>query len=334
MINNKSLAITNPEITPPEVSMWVEKASKQALDKLRNPKKISSSLTEAIVNKAPVPLILTFCPAIENLVEKSKLGQTRKLVPLTKDNLRLRSVIKELAGLQLDLKTSLGINASIFLVFADSLERDAEKMFVNVENFKQVVTESVGEIQNAFLDFDSEFPGWLQKKGIRIPKVRKQSELFLPGKAVGTRAELISAFEKRILDPSDTMFELWLKHIKLTRKDESFVATGWQSIKGSETLWNRVRFLLAEFAADGVLLPKFFNHFNKKDFSEITPQPIFFASSTRLAGIEMEADGFSVQNPTGLMPIFHNIGRWTEKPRRSPWIETLLADIMKSNGQN
>ncbi len=307
------------------VEMWFKKVNEQTLFATRNEISGVRTVIEAKEKGLDLPLILTFCPAIENLEKPNPKGQTRKLVPLNITLPRAARAIDELFGFLISIKKDLKINPTVFLVFADSLEKGAENMFENSTNMESIAVESINGVRELFLLFDQKHPGLLQKFKIEIPKIRRQSILNIEAGKVGiSRNQIIEIKETHMLDPLNPLFEIWEKHLILTRKDSSFVATGWQSKKGAEALWNRVRFLLSEFIADGELLPKLVKVMNPKKFPVDMPKPIFIASSTRQGGFEMEADGFSINGETCVISPFHNIGRWTEKPISSPWTDSLL----------
>jgi len=273
-----------------------------------------------------LPFILTFCPAIENLNTPNSNGQTRKLVPLKRDLPRAKLAVAEILSFLISFKTKTGIKPHLFLIFADSLEKGAENMFVNADEMESITVESIKGIRELFNFSDQKHPGLLQSKQIEIPKVRRQTMINIEaGKAGMSRNQLIEEKEAQMFDPIDPLFNLWQKHLILTRNDGKFVSTGWQNRKGAESLWNRVRFILAEFIADGILLPEMLKVLNPKKFSAEIPRPIFLASSTRSGGFEMESDGFNVNQHTCVLAPFHNIGRWTEELKSSPWTDKELV---------
>ncbi len=328
--NMKNIQTINGDVAElekldPAGIVWIQKLKELSLFNVRNEDIIIKSILEARELQAPLPFILTFCPAIKNLDIPNSKSQTRRLMPLTTELPRAKMAIEELIGFLVFTKNTLGITPNVFLVFADSVEKGAENMFENLHDMNIIAEQSVRGIQQLFKDFDLGHPGFIQQNGIQIPKVRRQSSLNIEANKVGkSRKEIIEDRETEMFDPTNPLFQVWEKHLLLTRQDQNFVATGWQSKKGAEALWNRVRFLLAEFMADGEILPKLAKLTNPKKFTNGFPNPIFIVSTTRLAGFEMEVDGFNTAKKIGVIAPFHNIGRWTDQENNSPWLNFLI----------
>lgn len=324
--DNQKLSLELSAERKAAVETWFKKLEEHSLFNPRNSDIGINTIQASLRNQTPLPLILTLCPAIENLNSPNLKGQTRKLVILDKNLPRARVAVEEIFGFLISLRKSLGIRPNIFLIFSDSLERGAESMFENARDMEQIATASVNGIQDLFKEFDQKHQGLLQQFSVEVPKIRRQSTLNTQGGKAGINRDwLIEEKEAEMLDPLNPLFALWQKHLLITRNDDTFVSTGWQNKKGAEALWNRVRFLLAEFITDGEFLPKMNKVLNPKKFTDTDiPRPIFLASSTRAGGFEMEVDGFNVSQQTCVTAPFHNIGRWTEPPHDSPWINELI----------
>jgi hypothetical protein len=247
---------------------------------------------------------------------------------------RLKSFFTEIFGFQLALRRSLQVSAEIFLVFADSLETGSERMLTNPSDMSKIAHESIINIRSIVMEIDQENQGLFPKSNIKIPKIRLQSTTETQGGKIGiSRKQLIKKFETETMNPNSNLFELWVKHLKLVKGDEKFTETGWQGLKSAESIWRRVRFLIAELSADGVFLPEITRHLVSNRDSN-GPKPIFFASSIRPATIQMESDCFNIDSKQGIIPAFRNIGRWLEKPVHSPWIDEFNTAIINSNEQS
>jgi len=318
---NKDINIDKKELIN-KASDWIEGVEENSLFEARNKNLAISSVVEASEKESPIPFILTLCPAIDNLVVPNSKGQTRELTPLTKDNPRLKIFVKELVSFMIFTKKKTGLDSEIFLIFSDSLEEGAKNMFTNSECIEDITISSKEGIRKAFFEFDQENQGLFQENRIRIPKLFAQSEI--PG--FSQREKLIDRFIFKMWDPITKEWEEWAKHLKANRNDDSFISTGWQNASGARQIWVRTRFLLAEFMADGVFLPDVMKKIKQKRFPLGMPNPIFIASTTRKAGVEMEASGFE---SCGLISPFNNIGRWTDSPNNSSWIDKLNTDIIK-----
>ena len=165
-------------------------------------------------------------------------------------------------------------------------------------------------ITRAFGEFDLNHPKVMQETNFRIPKVRLQTNVLeQSGKINLNHEEQMKKFELMCLDPKSSVFELFIKHIRAT-SDTPFVSTGFQTIKSAETVWNRVRFMLAQNMADGVILPKIMGELHKNRFPLGMPRPIFICSTTRQGGIESEMDGFTAIESNPVIAVFNNIGSW------------------------
>lgn len=303
-----------------ESFQWLSSLRQNCIAEITNENLIISAVSKSKELETPLPLILTLCPAVFNLNFPTNNGQTRELVPVEKDNLRVKALFEELFGFQIHLKRLTGMDTELFLIFGDLLEKGSEKMITNSSDINRISQESVKSMREIMMNIDQESQGQLQRMGIKFPKIRLQSGISQQGGKVKlNREQLISKFETTILDPNSELFLTWSKHLKLARNDEKFTETSWQGQKSAETIWNRMRFLIAELTSDGIFLPEMMTHLNKK----ITVEPIFLASSTRQATLKMEADCFNLVNQTALIPAFRNIGRWLETPESSPWIDIL-----------
>lgn len=193
-------------------------------------------------------------------------------------------------------------------------------MFINPENILQVSQNGVKSIREIITSIDRNSNGLFQKLGIKIPKIRLQSNISQQGGKIGLNRELmINQIETKIFDPNSDLFKLWSRHLELARNDSKFTETAWQGSKSAESIWQRMRFLIAELTTDGVFLPEVMRNLTSE--SEI--EPIFLASSTRVATLKMESDCFNIQTQRVLIPAFRNIGKWLEPPEQSPWIDEL-----------
>jgi len=294
------------------VQNWWENISKICIFPPRKVETIIDTIEQSLKNNCPIPIIISLCPAINNLKSPNDKGQTRELVQLTCDNQRLNLFIEELFDLNKLTFETLGVPLETMLVFADVLENGANKMFTNVDKWQEIASISAKNISQAFLNFDGDRPGEFQKTKFKVPKVRLQSNVLMQaGKANLKHEDELKKVELECLDPNTQTFDLFIKHLKLTA-DTPFVTTGFQTIKSAETVWNRVRFMLAQCTADGVVLPKMFKEMHKKSFKENILDPIFICSTTRLGGVELEMDAFEKSgNPS--MAIFRNIGSWMKE---------------------
>lgn len=311
------------------IEAWINSLQKACVADIINHELLTQTAKDAIDKKVPLPLILTLCPAVRNLDVPNSKGQTRELIPLSSQNKRLSNLLFEVFGFQTMLLDTLKLKADIFLVFADKLEKGSENMFVNPNEISHTSELSVKAVRDAMIQIDQSHPGFFQKKGIKIPKVRLQSSLAMQGGKIGQDRDLqIQKIEMEILNPNSNFFELWSKHLKLARNDSKFTETSWQGLKSAETIWKRMRFLIAELITDGLFLPQMMKHLDKNQLSENPPEPIFLASSTRKASLTMEADCFNAVKANCLIPAFRNIGKWTNTAEESPWIEIFKADII------
>lgn len=294
------------------VQNWWENINNRCIFPSRKVETIIGIVEQSIKNGCPLPIIISLCPAINNLEMPNDKGQTRELVQLTCDNSRLNVFVEELFDLNKITFETLGVPLETMLVFADVLENGANKMFTNVDKWQEIAAASIKDISQAFLNFDSGHPGEFQKTKFKVPKVRLQSNVLMQaGKANLKHEDELKKVELECLDPNTQTFDLFIKHLRLTA-DTPFVTTGFQTIKSAETVWNRVRFMLAQCTADGIVLPKMFKEMHKKSFKEVIPDPIFVCSTTRSGGVELEMDAFEISgNPS--MAVFKNIGSWMKE---------------------
>jgi len=292
---------TKPEIKfTPEVLSWLNFIEEISLFSPHNIEAIAKSAEEAKREGVPLPFIINLCPAIENLKQPTERGQTRKLLPLSKDNPRLIKFVQELASFMVTTKDMLGVTPEIFLIFSDVLEPGSEKMFVNSDEIEAITNQSLKTIRKLFFQIDRANPGLFQEKKIRIPKIHQQSRVLeLAGKIGINPHNLIAKVEFEELDPNSPAHEAFERHLKLTRNDPSFVPTGWQSHTGRIAIHNRVRFMVAQCWTDGVILPKLMRHLLQKRFPEKMPSPIFVISTTREAGAILQKKDltFALNNP-------------------------------------
>ena len=303
-----------------ESFLWLNKVQQNCVAKVTNHNLIIDAVSKSKESNTALPLILTLCPAVFNLNFPTQKGQTRELVPINTNNLRVRSLLEEISGFQILLRNLTGLDTELFLVFGDLLEKGSERMLTNSENINTISQASIKSIREIIVTIDQESNGLFQRMGIKVPKIRLQSGISQQGGKINlNREQMISRFETSILDPNSKLFVLWLKHLKLAREDAKFTETSWQGQKSAEIIWNRMRFLVAELTTDGIFLPDMMKHLNKN----IVAEPIFLASSTRKATLEMESDCFNSVNQRALIPVFRNIGKWLEPPESSPWIDIL-----------
>lgn len=303
-----------------ELFAWLNIVQQNSVAEITNPDLIIDAVSKSKESNASLPIILTLCPAVFNLNFPTQKGQTRELVAIEANNLRARSLFQEILGFQIHLKCTTGLNTELFLVFGDLLEKGSEKMITNSEDINLISQRSVKSMREIMVNIDQESNGLFQKIGIKVPKIRLQSGISQQGGRVNlNREQMINQFETTILDPNTDLFALWSKHLKLARMDAKFTETSWQGQKSAETIWNRMRFLIAELTTDGVFLPEMMKHLN----SGVVAEPIFLASSTRDATLKMESDCFNSINQRALIPAFRNIGKWLEPAESSPWINTL-----------
>ena len=303
-----------------ESFLWLNKVQQNCVAKVTNHNLIIDAVSKSKESNTALPLILTLCPAVFNLNFPTQKGQTRELVPINTNNLRVRSLLEEISGFQILLRNLTGLDTELFLVFGDLLEKGSERMLTNSENINTISQASIKSIREIIVTIDQESNGLFQRMGIKVPKIRLQSGISQQGGKINlNREQMISRFETSILDPNSKLFVLWLKHLKLAREDAKFTETSWQGQKSAEIIWNRMRFLVAELTTDGIFLPDMMKHLN----TNIVAEPIFLASSTRKATLEMESDCFNSVNQRALIPVFRNIGKWLEPPESSPWIDIL-----------
>lgn len=288
---------------------WMNKIESKSVVSIRNKEVLLSTLDIVRRLSCPLPLIISLCPAIINLDAPNSLGQTRELVELSFDNMRLTNFVEELFELNKMTLNTLGVPIETMMVFADILEKDSSKMFTNTSRWTELATSSSKNISTAFANFEKLHPNAFFETKFKIPKIRLQSNVIMQAGKAGLRHEdEMRKIELDCLDPKSNTFELFIKHLKLTA-ETPFVATGFQTIRSAETVWNRVRFMLAQCVADGIVLPKIFNEMHKKSFGVEIPRPLFVCSTTRLGGIELEMDSFEVGN-NSTIAIFNSIGSW------------------------
>lgn len=303
-----------------ESFLWLNKVQQNCVAEITNPDLVIDAITKSKESNTSLPLILTLCPAVFNLNFPTQKGQTRELVPIEANNLRVKSLFEEISGFQIHLKKMTGLNTDLFLVFGDLLEKGSEKMITNSQDINRISQKSVKSIREIIVNIDQESNGLFQRMGIKTPKVRLQSGISQQGGKINlSREQMIGKFETSILDPNSELFLTWSKHLKLARNDEKFTETSWQGQKSAEAIWNRMRFLIAELTTDGVFLPGMMKNLN----SGVVAEPIFLTSSTRQATLKMEADCFNSINQRALIPAFRNIGKWLEPSETSPWIDIL-----------
>lgn len=303
-----------------ELFLWLNKVQQNCIAEITNPNLILDSILKSKESNTALPLILTLCPAVFNLNFPTQKGQTRELVPIETDNLRVKSIFEEMFGFQIVLKNTTGLNAEFLLIFGDLLEKGSDKMITNSQDINDISQKSIKTLREIITRIDQESNGLFQKIGIKMPKIRSQLGIFQQGGKIDlNREQMINKFETEVLDPHSNLFELWTKHLKLARDDQKFTETSWQGQKSAESIWLRMRFLIAELTTDSIFLPEMMKHLNAK----INTEPIFIASSTRQATLKMEADSFNSINPRALIPAFRNIGKWLEPPESSPWIDIL-----------
>lgn len=320
----------------PELITWLVFLEKGSLFPPNNVEKIAESVKEARLLSCGLPMILTLCPAIENLTQTTKQEQTRRLIPLSESNERLKKFIQEFIAFSLITKRITGLGVEFFLLFADLLEPDSERMFINVGEMPAIAEESIKTIRQLLFRLDQDNPGLFQQSEIKIPRVRKQSKTIKQaGKAGININQLIERVEFETFDPSSPAHSIFERQLKLTREDQSFVPTGWQTRKGREAIHNRIRFMVAQLWTDGVALPLLMDAFLRKGFPKGMPNPIFIVSSTREAGAILQTEGFNwgAKHPEvlkipsaarGVISPFKNTGRWEQEPE-----ESLLADQIK-----
>jgi len=291
------------------VDRWINGVNNLSLAPPRKSELVIKSAEEAKTLNCPLPLIVSLCPAIKNLEVPNSKGQTRELVELSSDNDRLAGFVEELFDFNSFTLTTLGVPIETMVVFADVLEIGAENMFTNIKQWSEIVISSVKNISKAFSNFDSFKPGEFQKTKFKIPKVRLQSNILTQAGKVNLRHEdELRKVELACLNPNTLTFDMFIKHLKLTA-NTPFVATGFQTIKSAETVWNRVRFMLSQCAADGIVLPKMMKELTRNNFPNGMPNPIFVCSTVRPGGIGLEMDAFEMSaNPS--MAVFKNIGSW------------------------
>mgnify|MGYP001563295044 CR=1 FL=1 len=303
-----------------ELFLWLNKVQENCVVEISNRNLVIDAISKSKESDTPLPLILTLCPAVFNLNFPTQKGQTRELVPIETDNLRVKSLFEEISGFQILLKNLTGLDTDLFLVFGDLLEKGSERMLTNSENINTISQTSVKSMREIIVNIDRESNGLFQRMGIKVPKVRLQSGISQQGGKINlNREQMINQFETSILDPNSNFFTLWSKHLKLARDDAKFTETSWQGQKSAEAIWNRMRFLIAELTADGIFLPEIMKHLNKG----IMTEPVFLASSTRQATLKMESDCFNLVKQRVLIPAFRNIGKWLEPAESSPWIDIL-----------
>ena len=303
-----------------ELFLWLNKVHQNSVAEITNPNLIIDAVSKSKESNTSLPLILTLCPAVFNLNFPTQKGQTRELVPIETNNLRVKSLFEEISGFQILFKNLTGLDTELFLVFGDLLEKESEKMITNSEKMNEISQLSVKSIREIIISIDQRSNGLFQKRELKTPKVRLQSGISQQGGKINmSREQMINQFETSILDPNSKFFALWSKHLRLAREDAKFTETSWQGQKSAEAIWNRMRFLVAELTTDGIFLPEMMKHLNKN----IIAEPIFLASSTRQATLKMESDCFNSMNQRALIPAFRNIGKWLEPPESSPWIDIL-----------
>ena len=303
-----------------ELFAWLNILQQNSVAEITNPDLVFKAASISKTSNTPLPLILTLCPAVFNLNFPTQKGQTRELVPIDPNNLRVKSLFEEIFGFQILLKDTIGLNIELFLIFGDLLESGSEKMITNSNEIGTISQTSIKSMREIIINLDQNSNGLFQKMGIMAPKIRLQSGISQQGGKIHlNREQMINQFKVAILDPNSDHFALWSKHLKLARKDARFTETSWQGQKSAETIWDRMRFLIAELTTDGIFLPEMIKHLNRN----VVAEPIFLASSTRDATLKMEADCFSSESPRALIPAFRNIGKWLESPESSPWIDIL-----------
>lgn len=303
-----------------ESFQWLSSLRQNCIAEITNENLIMDAISKSKELNAPLPFILTLCPAVFNLNFPTNNGQTREIVPIETGNLKVKALFEEVFGFQIHLKRLTGLDTELFLIFGDLLEKESERMITNSPDMYRISQESLKAIREIIINIDQESRGVFQSIGIKSPKVRLQSGTAQQGGKIKlNRDQLINKFETSILDPNTDLFLTWSKHLKLARNDEKFTETSWQGQKSAESIWNRMRFLIAELTTDGIFLPNMMKHLNSK----VAVDPIFLASSTRQATLKMESDCFNLINQTALIPAFRNIGKWLEPPESSPWIDIL-----------
>jgi len=315
----KPETITSAE-TSAEIELWLNQVQGKCVGEIASINLVSGSCHKAKELNLALPLILTLCPAVFNLNFPTANGQTRELVPIQSNSPRVRSLFEEIFGFQIFLKKNLNMNADMFIIFGDSLERGSDKMLTNPQDMASISEMSIKSIRETIIDIDRSTNGLFQKSGIKVPKIRLQSNISQQGGKVGLNREtIINQAETAILDPNSNLFALWSKHLLLARNDSKFTETSWQGLKSAEAIWSRMRFLIAELTADGIFLPEMMKHLTMQNEIE----PIFLASSTRKVTLEMEADCFNIKRRSALIPAFRNIGKWLNPAESSPWIDEL-----------
>ncbi|MFH1561127.1 MAG: hypothetical protein ABID04_00925 [Patescibacteria group bacterium] len=300
----------------PEVLSWMTTIRALSLTPPANPERTMTTAQECWAKGIPLPVIITLCPAIKNLAEPNERGQSRELVPLTPENQRLQLFVQELLNFHSVCKQTLGIPIEIMFMFVDLLEDEAEAMFTNAEQMPTIAKESLVGVRQTFQIVDQSQPGKFQIERFRVPKISlRSSVLQQAGQAGFNHEKAMRQATLEMLTPGSGTFDLLVKHLRLS-KDSPLVETGFQTIASARTIWTRVEFLLAEFIADGQILPEIMKSQNRKVFQgQSTPPPIFVCSSTRSGGIQMEMDGFcSTDTNGGAIAIFKNVGRWESPP--------------------
>lgn len=196
-------------------------------------------------------------------------------------------------------------------------------MFINHKEIGIVADESTKAIRKLFFQIDQANPGLFQEKTIKIPKIHKQSKIMeLAGENDTNTSNLITRVEFEELDHDSPAHAFFERHLKLTRNDESFIPTGWQTHAGRMTIHNRIRFMIAQCWVDGVILPKIMAKIFQKRFPQRMPSPIFVISTTRKAGAVLQEEAFNLgskhpgvlkiqSEPKGVIAPFQNMGNWT-----------------------
>lgn len=323
------MGIKNPEFNRPEIESWTNGLVRFSLFPPQKLELVVKAIQEAHELKTPLPFVLTFCPADQKIESPTPTSPKSKFVPITKDLPRVTQLIEELFGFLIFTRKTLGITPHLLLVFADSLERGIEETTLNTKEMPSIATASIKGVQEILFHFDQAHPDLLQKENIPMPKIHKISTLGQEANKFGiSRDRLITQAEFDMLDPLNPLFEIWKKHLVISRHDNPLTSTSWRSKKAAESIQSKTRFLLAQLAADGEILPKLIKELNPKKFPGLCPRPIFITSSTIKAGFEMETDGFNAKEATCVIAPFRNIGDWTNAPVDSPWLNFLNEDII------
>lgn len=93
-----------------EVLLWIDSAQRKCVSEIISPELLIESCTKSKELGTPLPIIITLCPAVFNLNFPTPKGQTRELVSIKPDNLRVWSFFEEFFGFQINLKRNLGLN--------------------------------------------------------------------------------------------------------------------------------------------------------------------------------------------------------------------------------